>query len=95
MFIFKECCSSASAGNKEPRSGSLTPSPSWRDREENRKEKAKLVGWDENRVTQLQKEKKAITVTLIKRTYSMQRSHHLMLCWLLSSKCPSFSQFPA
>jgi len=36
---------------------SLLPPPQW-DGEENQKEKAKLVGWDENSLTECQREKK-------------------------------------
>jgi len=41
--------------------------PLW-DWEENRKEKAKLVGWDKNTLTEQQMEKKITTRILIKRT---------------------------
>jgi len=70
---------------------SLLLPPRWGG-EENQKEKAKLVGCDENSLTKWQREKKITTVILIKRIYSMQCSHHSMLILLLSSKSPSFSQ---
>jgi len=63
------------------------------DGEENQKEKAKLMCWAENSLTEWQKEKK-ITIILIKSIYNIQYSHHLMGSLLLSSKSPSFSQLP-
>jgi len=72
---------------------SLLPPPRW-DGEENRKEKrGKLVGWDENSLTEWQREKK-ITIILIKSIYTMQCSRHPILSLLLSSKSFSFSQLP-
>ena len=72
---------------------SLLPSPWW-DGEENQKEKGKkLAGWDENSLTEWQREKKT-SVILIKSIYNMQCSHHPMPSLLLSSKSPSFSQLP-
>jgi len=44
--------------------------PQW-DGEKNQKEKAKLVGWDKNSLTESQREKKTTTIMLIKRIYSM------------------------
>jgi len=82
----------ASAGNKEPH-GRPPPTPSWWDEQENQKEKAKLVCWDKNSLTEQQREKK-ITMTLITRIYSSQCSHHAMLSLLLSSKSPCLSQLP-
>jgi len=69
---------------------SLLPPPQ-RDGEENQKEKGKkLVGWDENSLTEWQRKK--TTIILIKSIYNMQSSHHPMLSLLLSSKSPFFSQ---
>jgi len=89
----KGCCGLASVGNKERRGCSLIPSPSWWDGEDNHKEKAKIVGCDKNSLTERQRETK-ITITLIKRIYSMQCSHCPMLSFLPSSKSPCFSQLP-
>jgi len=44
---------------------SLFP-PQW-DGEENQKEKAKLVGWDKNSLTEQQREQRTTTRALIKR----------------------------
>jgi len=56
------CCHGlASAGNKEPRSCCLTPPPPQWDGDENQKEKAKLVGWDEDSLKEWQSEK---TITI-------------------------------
>jgi len=52
------------------------------------------MGWDENNLTEQQREKKITTIILIKSIYNTQCSHHLMLSLLLSSKSPSFSQLP-
>jgi len=57
----------ASAGNKEPHSCSLTPPPAWWDREKNQKEKAELVGWDENGLTEWQREKKTTSTNTDKK----------------------------
>jgi len=63
--------------------------------EENPKEKRqKLVGWDDNSLTEWQREKKTTINNTDKSIYNMQCSHHLMLSWLLSSKSLSFSQLP-
>jgi len=70
---------------------SLLPTTQW-DGEKNQNEKAKLVGWDKNSLTEWRREKKITTVRVIKRIYNMQCSHYLMLSLLLSSKSPSFSQ---
>jgi len=51
---------SAPAG-KEPRGCSLTPPP-WRDAEENQKEKAKLMSWDTNRLTEQQSYHSAVSM---------------------------------
>ena len=54
IFMFKECCSSASVGNKEPHSCSLTPSPSLvgRGEESEAKGKTRGLGWEWfNRIT--------------------------------------------
>jgi len=73
---------------------SLLPPHRW-DGEENQKEKRqKLMGWDENSLTEWQREKKTTTNNTDKSIYSMQCSHHLMLSLLLSSKSLSFSQLP-
>jgi len=56
-------CGLAPAGNKEPCGCSLTPPPPQWDGEENQKEKAKLVCWDKNSLTEWQREKK-ITIML-------------------------------
>jgi len=47
------CCDLASVGKKEPLSLLL----SWWDGKENQKEKAKLLGWDKNSLTELHREK--------------------------------------
>jgi len=62
-----------------------SPSPRW-DREENQKEKAKLMGCNKNSLTEQQMEKKITTIILIKIIYSMQCSHRPMLSLLLSSR---------
>jgi len=73
---------------------SLFPPPRW-DGEENQKEKGKkLVGWDENSLTEWQREKKTTMNRTDKSIYNMQCSHHPMLSLLLSSKSISFSQLP-
>jgi len=66
--------------------------PRW-DGEENQKEKAKLVGWDKNSLTEWQREKKK-TIILMKRIYRVQFSHHPMLSLFLSSKPLSSSHLP-
>jgi len=43
-----------------------SPRPWW-DGEENKKEKAKLVGWDKNSLTEWQRKNKITTKILIKR----------------------------
>jgi len=58
------CCGLASAGNKEPRSCSLIPPHSWWDGKE--KEKAKLLDCVKNSLTERQREKKIMTIILIK-----------------------------
>jgi len=53
------CCGFASICIKEPHSYSLTPSPSpvgWRGESEGKRQK--LLGWDENSLTEWQREKK-------------------------------------
>jgi len=55
----------------------LSPLP-W-DVEENLKEKAKLVGWDKNILTEQQMEKKIATTILTKEYTECNFSHHLML----------------
>jgi len=50
------------------------------------------MGRDENSLTKWQREKKIITVILIKRIYRMQCSHHPMLNLLQSRKSLSLSQ---
>jgi len=45
----------------------LPPPPLQWDGEENWKAEAKLVGWDKNSLTEQQREKKIITIILIKR----------------------------
>jgi len=80
---------------KEPRSYSLTPSPSpvgWGG--ESERKKAKLVGWDENSLTEWQREKETIINKTDKSIYNTQHSYHQMLSLLLSSKSLSFSQLP-
>jgi len=73
----------------------LLPPTHW-DGEENQKEKRqKLVGWDENGITEWQREKKTTTNNTEKNPiYHMQCSHHPMLSLLLTSKSLSFSQLP-
>jgi len=88
------CCGLDSFGNKEPHSCALTPFPHQWDREENQKEKAKLMGCDKNSLTEWQREKKITTITQMKRIYSMQCPYCPMLSSFLSSKSPCFSQLP-
>jgi len=55
--------------------------------EENPKEKKqKLMGWDENSLTEQQREKKTTINNSDKSIYNMQRSHHLTLSLLVSRK---------
>jgi len=90
------CCGFASICNKRTTqllSHSFPPAQ-W-DGEENLKEKRqKLVGWDENSLTEWQGEKKTTTSKADKSIYNMQCSHHPMLSLLLSNKSLSFSQLP-
>jgi len=74
---------------------SLIP-PRWWDRKENQKEKRqKLVGWDENSLTEWQSEKKTTTNNTEKKSIcNMQCSHHPMLGLLLTSKSLCFSWLP-
>ena len=66
----------------------------WWDGEENQKEKRqKLVGWDENNLTQWQREKKTINSTDKKHIQHTVFSPP-MLSLLLSSQSLSFSQLP-
>jgi len=44
-----------------------------------RRKKAKLMGWDENSLTEWQREKKTTTNNMDKNRYNMQCSHHPML----------------
>jgi len=62
------------------------------DGEENQKEKAKLVGWDKNSLTERKREKKITTTILIKTIYRVQFFPCLMLSLLPSSKAPCSSQ---
>jgi len=66
-------------------------SPLQWDGEENQKEKAKLVGWDKNSLTEQQREKKIIPV---KRIYSLQCFHCPMLSLFPSSKIPFLQPAP-
>jgi len=57
---------------KEPRSCSLTPSPSPWDEDENQKEKRqKLLVWDEDSLTEWQREKKTAINNTDKSIYNM------------------------
>jgi len=69
FFQLVPCCAGlAPASNKEPHGRSLAPS-SWWDGEENGKKKAKLMGWDKDSLTEQQRQRKIITIILIKRIY--------------------------
>jgi len=59
-----------------------------------RRKKAKLVGWDENSLTEWQREKKTTINNTDKSIYNMQCSHHLMFSLLLSSKKPLLQPAP-
>jgi len=72
---------------------SLLPSSRW-DGEQNQKQKAKLMGWDKNSLTEWEREKRITTIILIKRICSMQCSHHLILSLFLSSKIPFLQPAP-
>jgi len=88
------CQGLVSASKKEPHGRFLSPPPSQWEGEENRKEKAKLVGWDKNSLTEWQREKKITTTIPIKIIHRGQFSHHLMLSLFPSSKSPFSSQLP-
>jgi len=92
--VLNSCCGFASIYNQRT-TQLLSHSfpPPWWDGEENPTEKRqKLMGRDENSLTKWQREKKIITVILIKRIYRMQCSHHPMLNLLQSRKSLSLSQ---
>jgi len=54
----------------------------------------KLMGWDENGLTEWQREKKTTSNNTNESIYNMQCSHHPMLSLLLSRISLSFSQLP-
>jgi len=66
--------------------------PQW-DGEENWKKKPKLLGWDEDSLTEQQREKK-ITIILIKRIYRAKFSLHLKVSFVPSGKLSSPGQLP-
>jgi len=71
----------------------LPPSP-WGWERESEAKKLKLMGWDENSLTEWQREKKTTISNTDKSIYHTECSHHLMLSLLLSSKKLYFSQLP-
>jgi len=62
--------------------------------EENRKEKAKLAGWDKDSLTEQQRENRTTTRILTKGIHKVQCSHCPMLSSLLNKELPFPSQLP-